>query len=108
AILRNVLRLSPDYPIARSNLAEVLLREGHKKEAEELLASTTKAAENTRREYPSTWVAGINLSLSYHRETKHTEGLAIAEKARRDYPGSWEIIRFEADVLRQTRGPDAA
>ena len=102
--MRNVLRLNPDYPIARSNLAEVLLREGHKKEAEELLASTTKATETTRKEYPRTWVAVLNFALSYHREKNDTEALAIAEKARHDYPGVWEIIRFEADVLRQTRG----
>jgi Flp pilus assembly protein TadD len=108
AIYRNVLRLSPDYPIARSNLAEVLLREGHKKEAEELLASTSKATETTRKEYPRTWVAVLNLALSYHREKNDAEALAIAEKARHDYPGVWEIIRFEADVLRQTKGPDSA
>ena len=108
AILRKVLRLSPDYPIARSNLAEVLLRQGHKKEAEELLASTTKATETTRKDYPRTWIAVLNLALSYHREKKDAEALAIAEKARHDYPGVWEIIRFEADVLRQTKGPDAA
>ena len=64
ATLRKVLRVSPDYPIARSNLAEVLLREGHKKEAEELLASTTKATETTRKEYPRTWIAVLNLALS--------------------------------------------
>ena len=108
ATFRKVLRISPDYPIARSNLAEVLLREGHKKEAEELLASTSKATETTRKEYPRTWIAVLNLALSYHREKNDAEALAIAEKARHDYPGVWEIIRFESDVLRQTRGPDAA
>ena len=108
AIYRNVLRLSPDYPIARSNLAEVLLREGHKKEAEELLASTSKATEITRKEYPRTWIAVLNLALSYHRDKKDAEALAIAEKARHDYPGVWEIIRFESDLLRQTKGPDSA
>jgi protein O-mannosyl-transferase len=108
ATFRKVLRISPDYPIARSNLAEVLLREGHKEEAEELLASTSKATETTRKEYPRTWIAVLNLALSYHREKNDAEALAIAEKARHDYPGVWEIIRFESDVLRQTRGPDAA
>ena len=108
ATFRKVLRISPDYPIARSNLAEVLLRQGQKKEAEELLASTTKATETTRKEYPRTWIAVLNLALSYHREKNDAEALAIAEKARHDYPGVWEIIRFESDVLRQTRGPDAA
>ena len=39
---------------------------------------------------------------------KKSLALAIAEKARHDYPGVWEVIRFEADVLRQTKGPDSA
>ena len=86
----------------------MLLREGHKKEAEELLASTSKATENTRKEYPRTWIAVLNLALSYHREKNDAEALAVAEKARHDYPGVWEIIRFESEVLRQTKGPDAA
>ena len=30
------------------------------------------------------------------------------EKARVDYPGIWELISFEAEVLRENRGPAAA
>lgn len=107
-IFRYVLRMSPDYPIARNNLAEVLLREGHKEEGEALLSSTTKAAETARKEYPRTWIAVLNLALSRRREKNDGEALAIAEKARHDYPGVWEVIRFESEILRQTGRADAA
>jgi tetratricopeptide (TPR) repeat protein len=108
AIFRNVLRMSPDYPVARNNLAEVLVREGCKEEAEELLASTTKAAENTRKEYPRTWIAVLNFALSRHREKNDADALVIAEKARHDYPGVWEVIRFESQILQETGRADAA
>ena len=107
-MFRNVLRLSPDYPIARNNLAEVLLREGQQQEGEDLLASTTNAAVQTRKEYPRTWIAVLNLALSRRREKKDAEALTIAEKARGDYPGVWEVIRFESELLRETQGPGAA
>ncbi|MBA2586362.1 MAG: tetratricopeptide repeat protein [Chthoniobacterales bacterium] len=107
-LFRNVLRMTPDYPIARNNLAEVLVREGRKQEAEEILASTTKATETTRKEYPRTWIAVLNLALCHHREKDDAGALAIAEKARHDYPGVWEVIRFESEVLRETKGPRAA
>jgi Flp pilus assembly protein TadD len=31
--------------------------------------------------------------------------LATAEKARNDYPGTWELISFESEMLRKTKGP---
>jgi tetratricopeptide (TPR) repeat protein len=108
AMFRNVLKMSPDYPIARNNLAEVLVRTGKEKEAEELLADTTKATENTRKEYPRTWIAVLNLALYRHREKDDAGALAIAEKARHDYPGVWEVIRFESEILRETQRRDRA
>ncbi len=107
-MFRNVLKMSPDYPIARNNLAEVLVRVGKKKEAEDLLADTTKATENTRKEYPRTWIAVLNLALYRHREKDDAGALAIAEKARHDYPGVWEVIRFESEILRETQRSDRA
>jgi protein O-mannosyl-transferase len=107
-VFRQVLRMSPDYPIARNNLAEALARQGKKEQAEQILASVSKATEQTRKEYPRTWIPVLNLAL-YHRHDKDDAGaLSIAEKARHDYPGVWEIIRFESELLRETQGPDAA
>jgi protein O-mannosyl-transferase len=108
AIFRQVLKMSPDYPIARNNLAEALARQGKKEAAEKILAATSKETEQTRKEYPRTWIPVLNLAL-YHRKDKDDAGaLSIAEKARQDYPGVWEIIRFESELLRETQGPDAA
>src|SRR5207237_9148877 len=91
AMYRKVLAMSPDYPIARNNLAEALARQGKRKEAEEILAATSKETEQTRKEYPRTWIPVLNLAL-YHRKDKDDAGaLSIAEKARHDYPGVWEI-----------------
>jgi Flp pilus assembly protein TadD len=108
AIFRQVLKMSPDYPLARSNFAETLARQGKKQQAEEILAVTSKETEQTRKEYPRTWIPVLNLAL-YHRKDKDDAGaLSIAEKARHDYPGVWEIIRFESELLREMQGPDAA
>jgi tetratricopeptide (TPR) repeat protein len=108
AVYRKVLEMSPDYPIARNNLAEALARQGKRKEAEELLASTTKAAEQTRKEYPRTWIAVLNLALYRHIAKDDAAALVITERARHDYPGIWEVIRLESELLRKTQGPDAA
>jgi tetratricopeptide (TPR) repeat protein len=107
AMFREALKMCPDYPMARNNLAEVLARQGKKKEAEALIASTSKQTEQTRNEYPRTWIPVMNHAL-YRENDKDNEGaLAIAEKARHDYPGVWEIIRFEANLLHDTRGAAA-
>jgi tetratricopeptide (TPR) repeat protein len=108
AIFRKVLKMSPDYPIARNNLAEALARQGKKQQAEEILAATAKETEQTRKEYPRTWIPVLNLALYRHQDKDDAGALSIAEKARQDYPGVWEIIRFESALLRETRGLDAA
>lgn len=105
---RKVLQITPDYPIARNNLAEVLSREGKTKEAEKLLAMTSTDAAEDRKNYPLTWIAALNLARLQHKQKNDKGALATLEKARADYPRTWEIIGFEAEVLRETRGPDAA
>jgi Flp pilus assembly protein TadD len=107
-ILRRVLKMSPDYPIARNNLAETLARRGKKQSAEEILAATSKETEQTRKEYPRTWIPVLNLALYQHKGKNDAGAISIAEKARHDYPGVWEIIRFESELLRETQGPDPA
>jgi len=107
-MFRQVLKMSPEYPIARNNLAEALARQGKQKEAEALLASTSKETTETRQDYPRTWIPVINHAL-YRQKEKDNEGaLAIAEQARRDYPGTWEIIRFESNLLHEMKGAAAA
>ncbi len=108
SIYRRVLAITPDYPIARTNLAEVLSAEGKKTEAETLLLSANAAATETRKEYPRTWIAAVNLAHLRHQEKKDPQALAILERARVDYPHTWEVISLEAEILRVTQGPAAA
>jgi Flp pilus assembly protein TadD len=44
------------------------------------------------------------------RHGAHDEDSAVAilEQARRDYPDVWELISSESEILRETRGPNAA
>jgi len=107
-ILRKVLRVYPDYPVARNNLAEVLFRQGKTKEAEVMFDSASRTAQADRHEYPRTWTAALNVAHLRHKEKDDPAALAVMEKARGDYPGVWELISFEAELLRQNRGPAAA
>ena len=108
AIFRRVLAISPDYPIARNNLADVLYRQGKHSESEAIFSASVAAAPETRKENPRTWIAALNLAHLKHNEKKDDEALALLVQAHLDYPAIWDIIRLEAEVLRQTKGPEAA
>ncbi len=107
-MLRRVLEITPDYPIARNNLADLLFRVGKTAEAEAMFDSSVRAAAQTRREYPRTWVAAVNLAHLRHKAKDDKAALAILENSRVTYPDVWEIISFESEVRRETQGPDAA
>jgi len=107
-ILRKVLRVYPDYPVARNNLAEVVFRQGKTKEAEVMFDDASRTAQEDRHEYPRTWTAALNFAHLRHRDKDDQAALAVMEKARADYPGIWDLISFEAELLRQNQGPAAA
>jgi tetratricopeptide (TPR) repeat protein len=107
-ILRKVLRIYPDYPVARNNLADVMFRQGRTKEAEAMFDSASRTSPADRHEYPRTWIAALNYAHLRHKEKDDQTALAVMEKARVDYPGIWELISFEAELLRENRGPAAA
>jgi tetratricopeptide (TPR) repeat protein len=107
-VFRRVLELTPDYPMARNNLANLLHKEGRTKEAEALFDSAAKAAVETRKDYPGTWVAAINLAHLKRAEGDVAGTLKILEQARVDYPETWEVIRFQAEVLRTSGRADTA
>jgi Flp pilus assembly protein TadD len=108
ALYRRVLQISPDYTVARSNLGEALFRQGKKQEAEAIFAEASKSSEHSRKEYPRTWIATLNLAHMRHSEHDDAAALAILAKARADYPGVWELVSFESELLRELRGPDSA
>ena len=73
-----------------------------------MFGSASQSAPVDRHQYPKTWVAALNYAHMRHRENDDETALAVMEKARADYPGIWELIRFEAEMLRQNHGPSAA
>jgi tetratricopeptide (TPR) repeat protein len=107
-MLRRVLAIMPDYPTARNNLAHALSLEGKTSEAEALFAQTDKAAPETRKSYPRTWLAAVNLVHLRHAAGRDTDALAILEKARADYPEIWEIVSLESELLCQTKNAGPA
>ncbi len=108
SLCRAVLATTPDYPLARNNLADVLYRQGRKEESRQVFAAATEAASKTRNEYPRTWIAALNLAHLYHKEGDDAAALALLAQARCDYPNVWELISFQSELLRRTEGPKAA
>jgi len=107
-LLRKAVERSPDYPMARNNLADALAHQGKDKEAEALFARSTEAAVNDRNGYPQTWVAALNLSHMLHKQHDDSGAIAVLEKARQSYPGTWELISTETELLRDSGQIDTA
>lgn len=108
ALFRKVLVATPDYHIARSNLADVLARQGKKEQAAALFANAARDAAAARRETPRTWLALWNLAEVRHEEKNDAAALAILDQARIDYPQVWELVSLEAELLRQAKSPAPA
>ncbi len=108
SLTRKIVQMTPDYPIARNSLAHVLFLEGRTAEADALFVAASNSADAARKEYARTWVAALNVAHMRFNEHQPEKALEILAKARRDYPETWELISFQAEVLRTTRGPEAA
>jgi Flp pilus assembly protein TadD len=104
-LLRRVVKIHPDYPIASNALGHALFRQGKFEEARKYFLVASDAAERTRNEYPRTWIAALNIAHMHYRENDLPAAIATADKARIDYPGTWELISFESEMLRKTKGP---
>jgi Flp pilus assembly protein TadD len=104
-MLRHILEINPDYPIARNNLASVLAHEGKVAEGEALFARSAEQAPKSRGQYPRTWIAAFNVAHMRSRAKDDTGAIAVLERARADYPQVWELISLESELLRRTQGP---
>ncbi len=107
-IFRIVLALTPDYPMARNSLANTLQKQGRTDEAEAMFGSSANAAAESRKDYPGTWVAAVNLARLRSAEGNANAALQILERAHVDYPETWEVIRFQAELLRVSKRFDDA
>jgi protein O-mannosyl-transferase len=104
-LLRHTLAATPDYPIARNNLASVLAHEGKVAESEALFARSAEQAKESRSQYPRTWIAAFNFAHMRSRAKDDAGAIAVLERARADYPQVWELISLESELLRRTQGP---
>jgi len=104
-MFRHILETNPDYPIARNNLANVLVHEGKTAEAESLFARDAQHAKEASVQYPRTWLAVLNLAQMRSGAKNDTGAIAVLERARADYPQVWELISLESELLRRTQGP---
>jgi tetratricopeptide (TPR) repeat protein len=107
-LLRKVVTMSPDYPLARSSLAHCLMRQGKEAEAEEFFTSAKKMGEHAPHEHPRTWVAALNLAQMHRNRGDLPAALAVLGEAHRDHPRTWALIVYHAELLREAEGPEAA
>ena len=100
-ILRKAVKLCPEYPLARNNLAHALLHLGKTKEANEMFEESARVAREMRKDYPRTWIAALNVAHMYHAANDDANAIETLEKARREYPDTWELICSETELLRR-------
>ena len=62
AVLRKVLEVNPDYPLARNNLGIALSCQGKTKEAEAMFEGARNSEAPEKGGYPRTWDAARNLA----------------------------------------------
>src|SRR5206468_2171626 len=83
-MLRHILEITPDYPIARNNLANVLVHQGKLAEGEAMFAQEAKEAKKMKEQYPRTWIAAFNVAHMRSRANDDVGAIAVLEKARAD------------------------
>lgn len=106
--LRRAVELWPDYPLARNNLANLLLAQGKVSEAEALFRGAAKSAAEGGKCYPRTWIAYLNLAYVRTSQGDLPGAIEVLERARVEYPKVWDLISRESELLRQIQGPRAA
>jgi protein O-mannosyl-transferase len=107
-IFRDILKIQPDYTIARNNLADALAHLGREQEAEQVLAEATRGAHESRKDYPRTWIAAMNLARMLVARGDETAALATLKQAQTDYPPTWELISYETELFRRANKLDDA
>jgi Flp pilus assembly protein TadD len=108
-LLRKVVAMNPDYPMAQNALGHLLLSQGKREEAERVFAVATRLADEARADHPRTWIAALNTAfMLYHSNHDATAALAVLEKARIDFPGTWPLIKLESEILQAAQRNDEA
>ena len=80
AILRKVLQVFPDYPLARNNLGIAYLARAKRKKLK-LCLRRLATQRRQRRRYPQTWDAARNLARLRHKEKTMSQRSQSGESA---------------------------
>ena len=107
-LLEASLKTWPDYPLARSHLAVILARQGATAEADQVSAAAAVAARDQKAVYPRTWTASIQRARRALEESQDEEALRLLAEARPAEPPAWPLAKMQSEILRRTRGPEAA
>ena len=107
-LLRKVVSMNPDYPMAQNALGHLLLSQGKREEAEKVFAVATKLAAKAGSDQQRTWIAALNTAFMYHTDRDFAAALAVLQKARADFPGTWPLIKLESEVLQAAQRNDEA
>jgi tetratricopeptide (TPR) repeat protein len=105
---RKMLAETPDYPVARTALAQILAAEGKTSEAESLLSTGTETANRSNSSYPRTWALALNLARLQRSSGDLPAALETLRRNASEGAPAWEVIDFEAELLEDLKGPQAA
>jgi tetratricopeptide (TPR) repeat protein len=107
-LLRKVVAMNPDYPMAQNALGHLLLSQGKRDEAEKVFAVATRLAAKAGPDQQRTWIAALNTAFMHHNDRDFAAALAVLQKARADFPGTWPLIKLESEVLEAVQRNDEA
>lgn len=107
-LLRKVVAMNPEYPMAQNALGHLLLSQGKREEAEKVFAVAARLAGEARPDQQRTWIAALNTAFMYYQDRDLAAALAVLQKARADFPGTWPLIKLEAEVLQAAERSDEA
>jgi tetratricopeptide (TPR) repeat protein len=108
AVLRDAARRFPDSAVARINLGANLIAQDRRAEAETFLRFNTADAVRIARDTPRTWRAALHLAHLLHDEKKTAEAMETLDGAIARHPATGELVRYKAELVRQTAGSAAA
>lgn len=107
-MLRDIVRIFPDYAPARINLG-INLQQQHKDgEAEKYLRYDKATADRMAREFAHTWSAQLNLAQLRYAEKQPQEALRILGEGIAKFPDNWDLRQRQAQFLLEQNGASAA
>jgi tetratricopeptide (TPR) repeat protein len=107
-LLRKVVAMNPDYPMAQNALGHLLLSQGKREEAEKVFAIAMRLAAEAGPDQQRTWIAALNTAFMDYNDRDFAAALAVLGKARADFPGTWPLVKLEAEILQTAQRNDEA